>query len=116
MIKNRWNTILSRTNQATIMPEDPEQRIYQLVTESKQFGVISQTNKLKIANLIRKNKGIPSELRKELWLLSSGAKRAKSNNPGYYSATEERKSHNFSFNLCSSSKSSSSEFINPLLS
>jgi hypothetical protein len=89
MLKHQWISVTHKNNRIQIAPVDSEQRILELITLSKQYGVICEKDKFEIANLIRANKGIPSEIRKDLWMLCTGATRAKLNNPNYYSTYSE---------------------------
>jgi hypothetical protein len=87
-IRHRWLTILSKNNKIRFGPMDSEDEIYEIIKRSKQYGIIGNTEKLKLANLIRDNQGCPPNIRKDLWMLSSGAEKSKLNNPGYYSSEE----------------------------
>lgn len=84
MLKHRWNSIMNKTNKIDIINDDQDQRVYELVTRSKEYGTITKAHKLEIADHIRDTKTMPKELRRDLWMLSSGAMRTKLNNPNYY--------------------------------
>ena len=51
--------------------------------------ILSEEEKVNLANLIRKRGKFPAKYRKKLWLLASGGKRAMNNNPGYYFAESD---------------------------
>ena len=88
MLKHRFMSVMQSTNQVQNEVMDLDHRILEIVVKAKQFGIISKKDKIKLADMIRENKGIPKEIRKDLWMLSSGAMRAKLNNPDYYIVDE----------------------------
>lgn len=49
-----------------------------------KYGQLTLHEKNRISYWIRRNGGLPREMRPQLWLLASGAERAKRNNPDYY--------------------------------
>lgn len=55
-----------------------------ILERSRKYGQFTQNDKKRMANLIRKKGYLPTEFRKDLWILSSGAERGKRNNPDYY--------------------------------
>lgn len=55
-----------------------------IISNSHKYGVMSEDDKKMFVRLYRKNGQLPKDMRRDLWLLASGAERDKRNNPGYY--------------------------------
>jgi len=55
-----------------------------IIDGSYKYGTFSDKEKQIFVNLIKKNGSLPRELRKDLWILATGAEQAKRNNPRYF--------------------------------
>ena len=62
---------------------NPEQQMKNILEESWKHGVMSEQDKSTFIKLIKRNGTMPKELRKDLWLLASGAEQAKRSNIKY---------------------------------
>lgn len=61
------------------------------IADAEKYGQMTKIQKRRMVDCIIRHGYLPSKLREKVWLLCSGAERAKRNNPNYYMIREKKR-------------------------
>jgi len=96
----KWSKI--RTRSLSNRAKHADDKMREILNNARPYGIMSSNQKIELLKLIQEERGIPNDIRRDVWMLATGAQRVKMNNPNYYqmsnnpervkSCNEEKKS------------------------